>query len=465
MMIPKWFWAFIFSGFLLTGLISCSNSQEASQVAKEKKNVESYEMLLSGHDTEDIISEKVSFVDYHYKKLHAEKYRFYFLFKVNSGFEKNWRIYFHGHVKGEDVNLLPKKRQKYKFDNWDFSPNPPTSVWSKDEYIIITREISAKPILYNVILGFYRPEEGRHGKQIKLGWLNLDDKKMPERRGSFTGPDISSFAPLLGDYANVGVRTGELRTDIPRLMTALENLHAQDYMHSVWSTYSYPSEWEDFQLMAPEFQKAGRRLWLYLPPPSEPPQPGPFGYDYVRWAVECAKLAKQYPVVAGICIDDFNGNVSLFTPTYCKQMMDAARKIAPHLKLLVVSYYGWHKYIAPHVETRAIDGVVFPYFFPHKNHSDTTKLLSQIESYRGWLDQLSDDMPLVVMIYAMRHSQSPDIPTPAYVKECLDIALKATEEGLADGAVTYGLPKDKPLFVEAVATVYKQQKLLKKRDN
>lgn len=133
-----------------------------------------YETLLSDYSSEYAISEKVSFVDYHYEKIDSEKYKFYFVFKVKSGFKKDWKVYFHGHVKGENVALLPQKRQKYKFDNWGFNPDPPTSTWAKDEYIIIKREISANPIIYNMNIGFYKRGEGRHGEQIKLGWLKLE---------------------------------------------------------------------------------------------------------------------------------------------------------------------------------------------------------------------------------------------------------------------------------------------------
>lgn len=136
-----------------------------------------YETLLSYYDTEEVISEKVSFVDYHYRKLGDEKYKFYFLFKVNSEFEKDWTIYFRAHVKDEDINLLHKYRQKYKYYNWDFEPNPPTSLWLKNEYTVIAREVSAKPILYNMNIGFFRSGEERHGKQIELGWLKLGGKK------------------------------------------------------------------------------------------------------------------------------------------------------------------------------------------------------------------------------------------------------------------------------------------------
>jgi hypothetical protein len=168
-----------------------------------------------------------------------------------------------------------------------------------------------------------------------------------ESRGAFTGSGVPSLAPLLGDFVNEGVRTPENRTDIPRLLTELKKMGAQDYLHMVWNAKrGYPSAWQDFLIMAPEFQKAHIGLWLYLTPPARKDVPDPFGADYVRWAVECAKVAAQYPMVKGICIDDFNGAVKKFTPAYCRQMMTAAHKIAPQLAFMVVCYFGYEQAIA-----------------------------------------------------------------------------------------------------------------------
>jgi hypothetical protein len=68
-------------------------------------------------------------------------------------------------------------------------------------------------------------------------------------------------------------------------------------------------------------------LWLYLVPPSEPPAE-PYGADYPRWALECAAVAKEYPCVAGICIDDFSRNADLFSPSYCRDMGSPAQNLA-----------------------------------------------------------------------------------------------------------------------------------------
>jgi hypothetical protein len=279
------------------------------------------------------------------------------------------------------------------------------------------------------------------------------------------GPgDAPAFVPVRGDYALIGARKPDGRTDIPKLMAVLEDLRARDYFHLVWAKPNYPESWEDFKLLAPEFQKAGIRLWLYITPPSEPPAPEPFGFDYVRWAKELSEVARVHPCVAGLCIDDFNGNVDLFTPAYCREIAAAARSSAPRLALLVTNYFGcYEETMAEHVRQGALDGVVFPYFLPQKNHTDPTLLEPQIETFRRWLDEQTraggsaKRIPLIVMIYATKHSQSADAPTPAFVRRCLEIGLGATAKGLADGVTTYCLPKDNPDFVKAVASVYRGQ--------
>lgn len=281
-----------------------------------------------------------------------------------------------------------------------------------------------------------------------------------EPKGGFTGPEVPALVPLLGDYVNVGVRTAENRTDIDRLLEVLKEMDAKDYMHLVWQEKHYPGAWQDFQLMAPRFQQEGIGLWLYLTPPSEG-VPEPHGGDYTRWAVACAEIAREYPIIKGICIDDFNGNVKFFTPEYCRAMMEEAHKTVPHLALLAVCYFGYQESIAEHVKAGAVDGVILPYFYPHKNLSDTSFLMPQIETYRGWLDEhtaaggLLVKMPLVLMVYGTKHSASSDEPTPAYIGKCLEIGREATKKGLISGTVMYCLPKDKPDFVKSVGDVYK----------
>lgn len=282
----------------------------------------------------------------------------------------------------------------------------------------------------------------------------------PPARGGFTGPEVPAAPLMLGDYCLSGVRTAAGRTDVPKLIAALQEMKVSDYMHLVWRESNYPHAWDDFQAMAPEFQKVGIRLWLYLTPPSETP-PAPFGNDYVRWARECAAMAKQYPIVQGIALDDFNGNVKTFTPDYCRRMMTEAHTVAPRLSLFVICYYGYaDPFLTPHVRTGAIDGIIWPYYHPHKNHTNTTNLFPQAVKYRSWLDEqtrlggLPRSMPLIVMVYASKMAKAPQACAPAYVQECLKEGLKAVRAGHADGVMTYCLPKDKPEFVAAVERNY-----------
>jgi hypothetical protein len=279
-------------------------------------------------------------------------------------------------------------------------------------------------------------------------------------RGGFTGPEVPTAPLMLGDYCLNGVRTAEGRTDVPKLIATLQGMKVSDYMHLVWRESKYPHAWDDFRAMAPEFQKAGIRLWLYLTPPSETP-PAPFGNDYVRWARECAALAKQYPIIQGLTLDDFNGNVKMFTPGYCRQMMTEAHKVAARLSLFVICYYGYaDPFLTPHVRSGAIDGIIWPYYHPHKNHTNTTNLFPQAAKYRSWLDEqtrlggLPRSMPLIVMVYGSKIAKAPQACTPAYVQECLKEGLRAVRAGYADGVMTYCLPKDKPEFVQAVKNNY-----------
>jgi len=137
------------------------------------------------YDMPGYISDKVYFVEYHCEKIGDGKYKFSFVFDVNNGFKDDWTIYLHGYVKDRHIILLPENRRKYKFDNWTFWPKPATSGWPKNEHVTVTLEISAKPIPYNLIIGFWTAKKGNHGKQINLGWVDLADiKQSSEKSGA-----------------------------------------------------------------------------------------------------------------------------------------------------------------------------------------------------------------------------------------------------------------------------------------
>lgn len=124
------------------------------------------------YDLRGYISENVSLTGYQWERLGDERYIFSFTFKVEDKFEKDWAIYFHAWPAKENLTLYKSQRES-GFENWDFYPEVVTSLWPENKYITITREIHAKPIYYNIELGFYGASEGRYGRAVNLGWIDL----------------------------------------------------------------------------------------------------------------------------------------------------------------------------------------------------------------------------------------------------------------------------------------------------
>jgi hypothetical protein len=257
---------------------------------------------------------------------------------------------------------------------------------------------------------------------------------------------------LRGDYTNRGATNADGSTNIPLLISKLQEMGAKDFFHLILND---AQNWDDFQALAVALNGTGIRLWLYLPSVAET-TPVPYGYDYRKWFIECAKLAKLNSSVEGIVLDDFVYD-TVNAPSYYAEAMTNARSLAPRLKLLVVAYFnypdgtygGLERYLG------AIDGVVAPYYFPQQNMEQTSTVASDIDAFRSWLNARTNgpvEIPLIVMIYAMAMSFHPeDIPSPGYVKSCLEIAMNS---GKANGCVTYCLDKSDQSYVSSVASVY-----------
>jgi len=87
----------------------------------------------------------------------------------------------------------------------------------------------------------------------------------------------------------------------------------------------------------------------------------PFRLDYIRWAKELAKLSRKHPNLKAWVIDDFGGNLWLYTPDYMKKMVGAMKEINPHFAFLPV-LYGRQITEAHAAQYKTFyDGVVFAY--------------------------------------------------------------------------------------------------------
>ncbi|MCC6443305.1 MAG: hypothetical protein IT210_07590 [Armatimonadetes bacterium] len=163
---------------------------------------------------------------------------------------------------------------------------------------------------------------------------------------------------LIGDYDSE-LRRPDGRVDNDKMVARLKELGVNTYFWLIWHA---KTDWEDLKLFLPRAARAGIDVWPYLVPPTEAnPLPEPFRLDYKRWAEEIARLSVRHKNLKAWVIDDFYGNVNLFTPAYIRDMQARAKKINPNLAFLPLMYYfeinrNFVKQYRP-----VIDGVVVSY--------------------------------------------------------------------------------------------------------
>lgn len=262
---------------------------------------------------------------------------------------------------------------------------------------------------------------------------NLEDK-MSKEPESIKRRELKDI--IIGDY-DLELRDNKGRLDAISLIERLKDLRVNTYAYLIWhSNY----DWDDLvDAFMPLAQKEGINVIVYLVPPSEPPSPKPYEYDYIKWAEAIGELSKRYPNVIGIAIDDFNYNTSFFTKTYLKEIKTKATNINPSLKLFTVSYYRdiTDKFLDQYRDV--IDGVIFP--FRNEPNIDTTTTSTLDPQVRAVRATLGDNLSLIIMIYASRLSSAPVPPNARYLEETIKTSLDLIREGIADGVITYCLPK------------------------
>ena len=234
---------------------------------------------------------------------------------------------------------------------------------------------------------------------------------------------------------------GYIHFDTPRTIARLRQLHVNTFLYLIWTN---PAEWEDLrQEFLPATQKAGIDVWIYIVPPTEclPTCSLPFGKDYVRWAVEAARLSLKFPNLKAWAIDDFTHDLDFFTPAYLQQVVDAQRAINPKMAFFPLVY--WPKLKPEFVDTYAprTDGFIMAYRDdPYRNTQVASTLNPQVEAVSAMLAKHSK--PLMLMIYCSLLSDAPVLPTPAYVEELVAGGVRFLKEGKIAGIITYSLKKE-----------------------
>lgn len=261
---------------------------------------------------------------------------------------------------------------------------------------------------------------------------------------AFANP--SPPVPFLGDYA------GELReprprkdgvrhVDTPRLIQKLKELGVTQYFYLIWHA---PTDWDDLRReFLPAARRSGIDVWVYLVPPSESRriQPEPYGTDYVAWFRAIGNLSRNYENLKGIVMDDFNHNLSFFTPKYVSRMKQAGRKINPDLLFYPQIYY---TAIDSHLLKKyrsLFDGVVMTFRDgKYRNTQRTRDMEDQITKISRLLNR--EGLPLILMVHASKLSATPANPSAHYVNQSLRTGLRQLRQGNIQGLVTYVLHKE-----------------------
>jgi hypothetical protein len=153
----------------------CTTPEAYEKIDKE------YKLLLSKYNSGEAMNEEVSFVDFYFKRVGDDRYKFYFIFMVNNKFQSDRTILFRGYTRDTHADLPPLHIQQSGCSRWDFWPGTSTSGWRRNDHRMTDTEIRAEAIPYDMYIGFYYQElKGLHGREIHLGWVNLGDiEKLP----------------------------------------------------------------------------------------------------------------------------------------------------------------------------------------------------------------------------------------------------------------------------------------------
>ena len=220
--------------------------------------------------------------------------------------------------------------------------------------------------------------------------------------------------------------------DVEKLVNELVTVRANTYNFLVWRA---ATDWEDLQRFLPRVRQHPIRIWVTLVPPSESPPhtrqySEPFRLDYVRWAVEIARLSLQETNLVAWSLDDFSYDGKTFTVEYTARMIGESRAINPRLAFVPCLYYG---HITPPLAEKYgpfVDGVLFPYRHEmgKRNLSDWDTLEREIAVVR---ERFQGKVPVFLDVYATKHSQLND-SSPEYVEQVMTLGRR-----FADGVLVY----------------------------
>ncbi|WP_281560980.1 VCBS repeat-containing protein [Thalassomonas sp. RHCl1] len=174
--------------------------------------------------------------------------------------------------------------------------------------------------------------------------------------------------------------------------------------------------------------------------------------DYTAWFTLLGKLAKQYPNLIAINVDDFSHNPNVFTEQYLGQMLSALRHENPDILFTPTAYYDiLQNHVAQEQKTKAysrnyVDGFIF-YYRNEKSKDECAgssgswnmhgvgtedNYAGELNDFKNWLwpqANKATDKLLMTGIYASSHSTSCEAPNATTTGDVMDQA-KASSDGV-----------------------------------
>jgi hypothetical protein len=137
-----------------------------------------FEELLEAFPASQVVNDHLTYIGAGITPRSGGNYQFRFVFRVNLPVHRSWRVYFHGRPERDSLQYLPEEFRAQGYQDWNFSPQPPTDLWPAGHYVVISNTIKPETIPYELKIGFFSNEDGYFGSPVYIG--QIDFSKLQE---------------------------------------------------------------------------------------------------------------------------------------------------------------------------------------------------------------------------------------------------------------------------------------------
>lgn len=270
----------------------------------------------------------------------------------------------------------------------------------------------------------------------------------PREQGAFRGYVVRGTRGTYSGEPRIGHHKRG-RIDVARLADELEAVGANTYNFLIKRS---EHDWDDLQAFLPLARERGIKVWVTLTCPSKQKRMSmPYGHDYERWAEEIANLSVREPNLVAWGMDDFSHNEEFFTRDRMERILATASAINPELAFVPTVYY---RKAMQRQYVRQYRGLFDAVLFPYRAESSGSKNLQDAERVQGEIadlrEQFGDRVPIVLDVYASRHSQMGD-STPEYVEQVMQAGRRH-----ADGVMVFRHQEPGTAKWEVVSTSFNE---------